>query len=71
MSEKGPVENAFKNMPEGKRKSAAKPRNRWLDDVEKYSNKLGVRGWKKISKNKDAWKLILKEARVLHGQHRL
>jgi hypothetical protein len=29
--------------------------------------KMGVRGWRKISRNRDAWKLILKEAKVLHG----
>jgi hypothetical protein len=28
---------------------------------------MGVRGWTKIAKDKDALKLILKEARVLHG----
>jgi hypothetical protein len=27
---------------------------------------MGVRGWKKIAKDRDAWKSILKEARVLH-----
>jgi hypothetical protein len=28
---------------------------------------MSVRGWRKIAKDRDAWKLILKEARVLHG----
>jgi hypothetical protein len=28
---------------------------------------MGVRGWRKIAKGKDTWKLILKEARMLHG----
>jgi hypothetical protein len=29
--------------------------------------KMGVRGWKKTARDTDAWKLILKEARVLQG----
>jgi hypothetical protein len=41
-----------------------KPRKRWLDDVEDYLKKTGVRGWRKIDNDKDAWKSILREARV-------
>ena len=44
-----------------------KPRDRWLDDVEIVLNKMGVRGWRKTAKDRAAWKLILKEARVVHG----
>jgi hypothetical protein len=29
--------------------------------------KMGVRGCRKINRDRDAWKLILKEAKVLHG----
>jgi hypothetical protein len=32
--------------------------------------KMGVRGWRKIARDSDAWKLSLKEARVLHGPYR-
>jgi len=28
---------------------------------------MGVRGWRKTAKDRDTWKLILKEAKVLHG----
>jgi hypothetical protein len=28
---------------------------------------MGVRGWKKIARDRDARRLILKEVRVLHG----
>jgi hypothetical protein len=38
-----------------------------LGDVENDLNKMGVRGWRKIARDRDAWKLILKEAKVLHG----
>jgi hypothetical protein len=36
-------------------------------DIENDLKKIGVRGWRKMVKNGDAWKLIVKEARVLHG----
>ena len=48
-------------------KSVGKPRNISSDDVEIDLKKRGVRGWSKIDKDRDAWKLIVKEARVLHG----
>jgi hypothetical protein len=38
-----------------------------LDVVENNLKKIGVRGWRKMVQVRDAWKLILKEARVLHG----
>jgi hypothetical protein len=56
----------FKNTPEGER-SVGKPRWRWVDDVDNDVKKVGVRGWEKIAKDRDVWKLILKEARVLLG----
>jgi hypothetical protein len=49
------------------KKPAGNPRKRCLDYVEKDLKKLGVRGWRKMAEDRDAWKLILKEARVLHG----
>ena len=39
-----------------------------MSDFENYVKEMGVRGWRKIGKDRDAWKEILKEARVLHGQ---
>ena len=62
------MKKVFKNTPEGER-SIGKPRKRWLDGVENYLEKMCVRGWRKILKDRDGWKLILKEARVLHGQY--
>jgi hypothetical protein len=44
---------------EGKR-SVRKPRRRWVDDVENDLKKMRVRGWRKVAKGRDAWKLILK-----------
>jgi hypothetical protein len=67
MSEEITLKKVFKNSPEGKN-YVGKPRKRWLDDARNHLKKTGIRGWKKIAKDRDAWKLILKEARVLHGQ---
>jgi hypothetical protein len=52
-----------------RRNSLGKPRKRWLDGVENSLEKMCVRGWRKILKDRDGWKLILKEARALHGQY--
>lgn len=43
--------------------SFGKPKKRWLGDVENNLKKMGT----KIGKDREAWELILKEARVLHG----
>jgi hypothetical protein len=68
MSEERTVKKVFKNTLEGK-SSVGKPRKRWLCDVKNDLKKMGVRGWRKIAKGRDDWKLILKEARALHGPH--
>jgi hypothetical protein len=34
---------------------------------ENDPKKTGVRSWRRITKERDDWKLILKEAKVLHG----
>jgi hypothetical protein len=47
--------------------SIGKSRNSWLDNVENYMKKIGVRGCRKIARDRDNCKLILTEARVLRG----
>jgi hypothetical protein len=53
-------------MQQGK-KSLGKPIYRWFDDVENNLKKVGVTGWRNRARDRDACKLILKEARVLLG----
>ena len=65
MPEKRAVE-LFKNISEGKR-SVEEPRKRWLNDVKNDVKKIGVRGWRKIAEDRDCWKYIVKEARVVRG----
>lgn len=57
------MKKLIKNFPEEKR-SIGKPRKRRLDDTENYLKKMGVTGWRKTGRDTDAWKLILKEAKV-------
>jgi hypothetical protein len=59
MSEERTVKKVFKNTPEARR-SVGKTRNRWLDEAENDLMKMGVTGWRKIVKDEDGWKLILK-----------
>jgi hypothetical protein len=61
------VKKVFKNTPEGK-SSVGNPRKRQLENVQNDLKKMDVIGWRKIGKDRDAWKLILKEVRVLHGR---
>jgi hypothetical protein len=40
-------------------------------DVEHYLKEMGVRCWRKNkTRDRDAWKLIPKETKVLHGLYR-
>jgi hypothetical protein len=41
-----------------------------MGDVETGLKKMGVRGWRKIARDGDACKLMLMEAKVLHGPYR-
>jgi hypothetical protein len=60
------IKMKIRNTPET-RKSVGKPRKRWLGDAENNLKKMRVRGCRQINKDRDAWKLTLKETRVLHG----
>jgi hypothetical protein len=66
MPEERTVKNVFENITEGET-SVGKPRKRWLDDVENDLRKEVIRGWRKIVSDGDAWKLILKGIKVVHG----
>ena len=66
MTEDRNVKMVFKNTPQRKR-FLGKPRKRWLDDAN-CLKKMGVRGWWKIAKDREAWKLILKNGGCGCGQ---
>jgi hypothetical protein len=56
----------YSNKPEGLR-LVGRPRKRWLDEVEQNFKQMEVRGWRRRAQNRDEWRSILKEAKVLHG----
>ena len=41
---------------------------RWSDEFENDMRKMGVTGWRNITTDRDAWKFILKKAKVMHLQ---
>jgi hypothetical protein len=52
--------------PEGKRLLESQ-KNRWLEEAENDLKKIGVNGWKLTAEDRDSWKLMLVEARAIHG----
>jgi ABC-type Fe2+-enterobactin transport system substrate-binding protein len=38
-----------------------------MDNIENDLKKTFVRDWRKIARDRDVWKLIMKDIRVLHG----
>jgi len=63
------VKKVFKNISEGKR-FVGKSRKKQLDDTENYLKGTGVvQGRTKIARNTNAWKSIVKEAKILHGPY--
>jgi hypothetical protein len=54
------------NIPEGEG-VFGNPR-RLLDDIEDDLKKTGVRDWRRMGRDRIAWKLILKVARIPRGE---
>jgi hypothetical protein len=51
----------------GARRKPGRPRKRWLDDVTKDLEVLGVRGYRRRALDKKEWVKSAAEVRVLHG----
>jgi hypothetical protein len=60
------IKKLYSNKPEGLR-LVGRLRMRWLDEVEQHLKQMGVRGLRRRAQNRDEWRNILKEAKVLHG----
>ena len=43
------------------------PRKRWIEDVEKDIQTMGIRGWRKLSKERMEWKKITEKAKTHSG----
>jgi hypothetical protein len=40
------------------RRIRGRPRQRWIEDVEEDIQMMGIRGWRKLSKERTEWKKI-------------
>jgi len=44
------------------RRIRGRPRKRWIEDVEEDMQTMGIRGWRKLSKERTEWKKIAEKA---------
>ena len=49
------------------RRIRGRPRKRWIVDVEGDIQTMGIRGWKKLSKERTEWKKIAEKAKTHSG----
>jgi hypothetical protein len=57
MDEKRTPKRVFEWKPKGRR-IRGRPRKRWIEDVEEDIQRMGIRGWRKVCKEKEEWKRI-------------
>jgi len=46
------------------RRIRGRPRKRWIEDVEEDIQIMGIRGWRKLSKERTEWKKIAEKAKI-------
>jgi hypothetical protein len=49
------------------RRIRGRPRKRWIEDVEEDIQKMGIRGWRKLCKERMEWKRITEKAETHSG----
>ena len=49
------------------RRIRGRPRKRWIEDVEEDIQRLGIRGWRKLCKERTGWKRITEKAKTNSG----
>jgi len=52
--------------PIGKR-IRGRPRKRWIEDSEEDIQRMGIRGWRKLRKERMEWKRITEKAKTHSG----
>ena len=66
MDEKRIPKRILEWKPTGRR-MRGRPRKRWVEDIEEDIQVLGMRGWRKLSKEKTEWKRITEKAKTHSG----
>ena len=49
------------------RRIRGRPRKRWIEDIEEDIQTMGIRGWRKLSKERTEWKKITEKAKTRSG----
>jgi len=49
------------------RRIRGRPRKRWIEDVEEDIQTMGIRGWRKMGKERTEWKKITEKAKTHSG----
>jgi hypothetical protein len=49
------------------RRNRGRPRKRWIEDTDKDKQIMGIRGWRKLCKEKAEWKKITEKAKTHSG----
>jgi hypothetical protein len=49
------------------RRNGGRPKKRWSEDIEKDIQIMGIRGWRKLCKERAEWKKITEKAKTDSG----
>jgi hypothetical protein len=66
MDEKKTLKRLLEWKPLGRR-IRGRPRKRWVEDSEENIQRVGIRVWRKLCKEKTAWKRITEKAKTYSG----
>ena len=66
MSNNRKVKQIFKSQPQGTR-LRGRPKNRWWDCVRQDLEKCKIKNWEQLSMDRDVWRRLIEEAKVLIG----
>ena len=66
MEEKRIPKRLLERKPIGRRKTG-RPRKGWIEDIEEDIQMMGIRGWRKLCKERAEWKKITEKAKTQSG----
>ena len=66
MQDNMPCKKITLDKPEGRRR-AGRPNLGWMDGVMRDAERLGIRNWRTMARDRGGWKRLLESAKTLHG----